>query len=266
MNRACYLLFVWGCKNENFASGNLYPKPTATSSAVPEEKKSTPNPNPETNPDISLFKGMIKDICGNPPDSPQQKKAIEGLSQYKPGSAPMSSFSFSTKDQCVEGLKLPAIYVNLISGVPAGTLIGQAVQETGFCTSVLAKEAFNFHGMKSDKVTKSQFTFWDGSSMKKSSTESTTGSGNNVVSSFMKFSHPDFSFYSVAERFLISSLPYVKCLPGRDNVESFMVCIGKSWAVHTEYAQSVLKHRKDYKLDSCEIPKSQWKLDSKWKL
>jgi flagellum-specific peptidoglycan hydrolase FlgJ len=173
------------------------------------------------------------------------------------------------REACVLGLIPAALYVNLRTGVPASTLVGQAIQETGWCRSQLALEGLNFHGQKA-KFPASSFRYWDGSFIWINSTESPTGEGNKQLSKFMAFQHPDHSFYSVAERFILPGLPYNACMNLRSDTEAFTNCIGKTWAVHSDYAQVVRRHvdsfrsssRPNLRLRSCDLRPDEWRLDA----
>lgn len=209
-------------------------------------------------------------VCTQPVGSPARNDALTLLASYELGSRSVDTNQLATSHEaCVLGVLPAAIYTNMKSGVPVGTLVGQAVQETGWCKSELAKNARNFHGQKAKaSLDPKLFSYWDGSFYTKSSSESPTGSGNEVVSDFMKFSHLDHSFYSVAERLTLPGLPYKPCLAERENTEAFMKCVGSKWAVHATYAEHVLAHRRDFRSDKhptltlagCELKKEEWRL------
>lgn len=175
-------------------------------------------------------------------------------------------------ESCVLGLIPAALYVNLKTGVPASTLVGQAIQETGWCRSQLAREGLNFHGQKS-KFSESFFHYWNGSFVWIHSTESPTGEGNKQLSKFMSFRHPDHSFYSVAERFILPGLPYNSCMSLRSNTDAFLNCIGQTWAVHHDYADVVKRHidnfrsnsRPALRLRSCDLSPEEWQLDERFR-
>jgi flagellum-specific peptidoglycan hydrolase FlgJ len=266
---ALQLSFSTSCKNRSIRSGAEAPPRVDESDQNPREK-ATPKPDGTavSDPVKENWNTVANEICAGEfgaAGAEKRKSVIQKLANYSVGSRQVDLMGMKAdKKVCVDEMKITAVYLNYVSGIPAGTLIGQALQETGFCASDLAQQANNFHGMKATSE-KSNFKYWDGSYFKKSSTESVTGSGNNKVSDFMKFTHVDFSFYSVAERLVIDSLPYKKCLPSREKTEDFMRCVGKSWAVHGQYADAVLKHRADYGLAACELKKSEWKLEEKWR-
>ncbi len=260
-----------------------------TQSTLPE--KTTPSaPSPEKNTDPSVpvepvlpslekpdlqvgedkadAETIADKICANEPGSAKRQEGIASLKKLVPGTRPFDFAKASQgKDACVKALLPSALYANLVSGVPASTLVGQAVQETGWCTSELAKNALNFHGQKAS-LAQSGFTYWKGESYKKSSSESPTGEGMEQVSNFMKFSHADFSFISVAERFVHPDYPaefYKKCMAFREDSTKFITCIGARWAVHTEYAQVVVRHIEEFKLKRCELAPTEWALLAKFK-
>lgn len=276
------VLWLVSCGVDGIDPGRLRPVTPESKEKTPSEA-STPhsNPTPAVTPAKPLqpetavvtpkdINQAAQLICSNKPGSAERKAGIQFMANYKPRSRSVDSTKLGqTHGTCVSGVLPGAIWTNLRTGVPTGTLVGQAVQETGWCTSVLAVQARNFHGQKA-KFAQSAFTYWEGDSMEKSSSESTTGSGNEVVSRFMKFQHVDDSFYSVAERFMIAGLPYRACMNSRENPVEFMNCVGKSWAVHADYAQVVLAHRTNIKvfdsqpLSACELQKSEWQLDTKF--
>lgn len=202
-------------------------------------------------------------------DPKTRREILSSLEAFPFGQRNLDSRIATSQELCVLELLPAAIFVNWRTGIPAGTLIGQAIQETGWCKSKLAIEGKNYHGQKV-RGKPEQFTYWDGGSIAIDSSESPTGMGNIIRSSFMKFAHPDHSFYSVAERFLMPELPYRSCLPKRENTTSFMACIGKHWAVHTTYTEHVLQHRANFRsanrpklrLDTCELGSTEWNLDS----
>lgn len=244
--------------NESSPSPQGTPLPPA---ALTNQQNASVQSNPSS---AEAARAAAKTICTSPPGSTSRAQALTVIENYTIGSQPWNATTAaSSPTACVDALKLGAVYVNLVSGVPAGTILGQALQETGFCKSDLARQAYNFHGMKAH-VPLSAFTYWKGEKFRKASTESTTGSGNLQVSDFMKFQHADHGFYSLAERLIIPSLPYLGCFANRDATEPFMRCIGRAWAVHTHYAQAVLQHRAQHELGGCELKKSEWKLKGKW--
>ena len=177
----------------------------------------------------------------------------------------------SSKTKCVEYMLPIALHMNAISGVPASTIISQAIQETGWCKSALSKKSLNYHGQKA-KFSSNLFRYWSGGFVWHSSSESTGGSGNNRTSKFMKFDHFDNGFFSMVERLFLNGLPYRNCMDKRSNTSSFMRCIGKSWAVHSTYAEAVLGHRRNFRhltkssfrLRQCDIEPKYWQLDSKF--
>ena len=264
------------CKNAAIQSGdprtgNTTVAPAPAQATLPATQGTVLPPNPLTGQTPSALDASpqgaqtaAQTVCASAPGSAERTAALTVIENYTLGSQPWNaSTAASSPSACVNALKLAAVYVNLVSGVPAGTILGQAVQETGFCKSDLARQAFNFHGMKAH-VPIASFTYWKGEKFRKASTESATGEGNLQVSDFMKFAHADHGFYALAERLLIPTLPYVSCFPSRDSSETFMRCIGKAWAVHTTYAQVVLQHRTQYTLAGCELKKKEWKLKGKW--
>lgn len=208
--------------------------------------------------------------CSNKPGSAERTKALQAIHAYKFGSRDIPSASLITsKEACVTGVLPAAIYTSIRSGVPVSSLVAQAIQETGYCKSVLAQSHNNFHGQKA-KFDKKNFQYWDGAAVDISSSESTTGSGNNVVSSFMKFKHVDFSFYAVAERQTMKGLPYRECAKFRTNTTQYIDCFAKSWAVHATYGEHLKKHIATFafngtSLAKCDLKKEEWKLDDKFK-
>lgn len=202
----------------------------------------------------------------------QRAVLVRGLA-----SAPIGTRDFDlqewagNREACVLGLIPAALFVNLKTGVPASTLVGQAIQETGWCRSQLAREGLNFHGQKA-KFSPSYFRYWDGSFVWINSTESPTGEGNKQLSKFMSFEHPDHSFYAVAERFILPGLPYNACMSLRSNPDAFIDCVGKTWAVHSDYADVVRRHidnfrsesRPALRLRSCDLKPEEWQLDERF--
>ncbi len=247
------------------------PAPEETSTNTPPAPvPTTPAPQP-AQPAFKDVEAAAVAVCQNASGSESRRKALDYLNAYKVGARTMTAAALGKdQDACVITLLPTAIFVNLKSGIPVGTLLGQAIQETGWCKSTLVP-AFNFHGMKAS-LPKANFDYWDGAFVAKSSSESTTGSGNNQVSNFMKFKHPDHGFYAVAERLHIKSLPYRDCVGKKDQTEAYMECIGKTWAVHGTYAKVVLGHRANFRstkypnlrLASCELKKDEWRLASKF--
>ena len=272
------LLFAFisltACKNDTVVTG-VGAKGTVKNDNAEGDKKTTPTLPGQTQPgqvailppeqaNVSAKQAALT-VCNAPKESSERKTALQIISAYKLGTEKYdNATAIASPAACIDSIRLAAIYVNLVSGVPASTLIGQALQETGFCKSNLAQLARNFHGMKAT-VDKKYFTNWAGEHYTKASSESVTGEGNLVVSAFMKFTHPDFSFYSLAERLIIPEYPYLKCIPKRNNTVEFMNCVGASWAVHGEYAKAVLGFRTTYKLEQCELTKNEWQLNDKFK-
>ena len=165
------------------------------------------------------------------------------MSQLALGSNPATiSDLAASQEDCVLGVLPAALYTDLKTGIPAPVLVGQAIQETGWCKSELAAKANNLHGQKATFDPK-HFTYWQGESYSHLSSEDPDGKGKNVMrSSFMKFSHFEYSFYSAAERFLMAGSPYAHCLPDKAQDLAFLRCIGKVWAVDRNYADSVSAH------------------------
>lgn len=211
-------------------------------------------------------------FCSMSPSNPDRGVLMESILSYEIGSGDLDwNQMASSKTKCVEGFLPAALHLNAITGIPASTMIGQAIQETGWCKSALSKKALNYHGQKA-KFAASYFTHWEGGFVNHSSTESTSGSGNNRVSKFMKFDHPDKSFYSLTERLILPGLPYKACMDRRSDTAAFIRCIGKSWAVHRGYGDIVLGHRADFRhpdypefrLANCDVRTPNWQLLNKF--
>lgn len=216
-----------------------------------------------------LVDAAIK-VCTTAPGSAERNNALGAINAYAFGTRDIKSASLITSNEaCVTNVLPAAIYTSLRSGIPVSSLVAQAIQETGWCKSVLAQQHNNLHGQKA-KFDKKNFQYWDGAAVNISSSESTTGSGNNVVSSFMKFKHLDHSFYSVAERQTMQGLPYRDCAKFRTNTTQYIDCFAKSWAVHATYGEHLKKHISTFKfkntsLAKCDLTKAEWKLDAKFK-
>lgn len=254
-----------GCKNV-VSGSDKNPEPSDGSAPLPGGGGGSrvPGGTTDSSPGGNFGLTEAQVVCREPAGSPARLQALRGLAQYAVGGTPWNAESSEANAAaCVDALKPIAMYVNLTTGVPVGTLIGQAVQETAFCTSELARKAFNMHGMKAT-LPPAHFTHWTGEKYAKSSSESPTGSGMNRVSEFMKFRHRDHSFVSLAERLIHPDLPYKTCFPGRDRTAEFMRCVGKSWAVHAEYAEKVLEHRAKFNLEGCELRRDEWSLKGKF--
>ena len=161
----------------------------------------------------------------------------------KLGTSPVTVADLAkSQEDCVLGILPAALYTDLKKNIPAAVLVGQAIQETGWCKSELAHKAGNLHGQKASFDAK-HFTHWDGESYSHLSSEDPEGQGKNIQrSSFMKFTHFEFSFFSAAERFSLPGSPYTQCLTEKSRDLDFLNCIGKIWAVDQNYAQDVAKH------------------------
>ncbi len=199
----------------------------------------------------------------------ERRNALESLRRLNFGGRALNYAAMpKSHERCVLELLPAALYTNLKTGVPASILIGQAIQETGWCGSELALRGRNFHGQKA-KYDVSNFSYWKGSTIDLYSSESPSGGGRMVKSRFMTFTHPDHSFYSVAERFKIPGLPYQSCMARRSDTVGFIRCVGRSWAVHSDYADLVLEHRAEFRAPSrpalrlgmCDLKVSEWALD-----
>ncbi|NRA63319.1 MAG: glucosaminidase domain-containing protein [Pseudobacteriovorax sp.] len=191
---------------------------------------------------------------------PSRSKAEAQLASYPLGQSNKTVAMLSaSQEACVAGLLPAALFTNLKTGIPAIVLVAQAIQETGWCKSDLAQKAQNFHGQKAS-FDKKHFTYWDGAAVDHSSSESETGDGSNViVSTFMKFDHWEYSFYSAAERFQLPGSPYAGCLDRKDSPNAFLKCIGAIWAVDQNYVTRVQAHFSFY-LEDLQITMKDCKL------
>lgn len=211
----------------------------------------------------------VLDLCETS-DPQARAQLLEALSRLPFGERSVEPATWGkSTEACVLGLLPGALYANLKTGVPASILVGQAIQETGWCRSKLAQQGLNYHGQKA-KFEQSYFRYWDGATIVIDSSESPTGGGKIVRSTFMRFSHPDYSFYSVPERFLVPGLPYRACMAKRADAVAFIRCVGQSWAVHREYTELVLEHRANFRsslrpklrLATCDLKPDEWLVDS----
>ena len=230
---------------------------------LPEWAKGRPDPSKAPVPDEEVLA-----LC-EPATLARREELLNVLADLPLGERDVDPAALGrSHEACVLGLLPGALATNLRTGVPASILVSQAVQETGWCRSKLALEGVNFHGQKA-KFDQSYFRYWNGASIEIESSESPSGGGSKVRSSFMRFSHPDFSFYSVPERFLIPGLPYRSCMGRRHDAVAFIRCIGPSWAVHRDYANLVLEHRSQFRASSrpnlrlaqCDLKPEEWAVD-----
>ena len=203
-------------------------------------------------------------------DPSRRRALLHDLGNLPYGERPYDLAAWGrSHEACVLGLLPAALYSNLRTGVPASILIGQAIQETGWCRSLLARTGLNFHGQKA-KFDRSYFRYWDGRTIQIDSSESPTGGGQVQRSTFMRFAHPDFGFYAVPERFLVPGLPYRSCMSRRADPVAFIQCVGQYWAVHRDYAAHVLDHRATFRAPSrpnlrlplCDLKPDEWAVDS----
>ena len=204
-----------------------------------QTEKSTEEPvnsDGEINPHF-----IVESLCSSNDSNRQQAKDL--LAQMKLGTSPVTVADLAkSQEDCVLGILPAALYTELKKNIPAAVLVGQAIQETGWCKSELAHKAGNLHGQKASFDAK-HFTHWDGESYSHLSSEDPEGQGKNIQrSSFMKFTHFEFSFFSAAERFSLPGSPYTQCLTEKSRDLDFLNCIGKIWAVDQNYAQDVAKH------------------------
>jgi flagellum-specific peptidoglycan hydrolase FlgJ len=241
-----------------FQTGNLPEWASAVKTPVPGE----PAPNKPA-PIADVLR-----LCESTVPS-ERRSALDSLRRLNFGARTLNYAAMpKSHERCVLELLPAALYTNLKTGVPASILIGQAIQETGWCSSELSMRGRNFHGQKA-KYDVSNFSYWKGSTIDIYSSESPSGGGRMVKSRFMAFSHPDHSFYSVAERFEIPGLPYQSCMARRSDTVGFIRCVGRSWAVHSDYADLVLEHRAEFRaparpalrLGTCDLKVSEWALD-----
>lgn len=241
-----------------FETGKL---PVWVTPGLPSSPTVTPSPSGPTPTDDVLR------LCESSVVAERQS-ALESLRRLNFGARTLNFAAMpKSHERCVLELLPGALYTNLKTGVPASILMGQAIQETGWCASELSLRGRNFHGQKA-KFDVSNFTYWKGATIDIFSSESPTGGGRVVKSRFMAFSHPDHSFYSVAERLKIPGLPYQSCMARRSDTVGFIRCVGKSWAVHADYADLVLEHRAQFRapsrpalrLGTCDLKVSEWAL------
>ncbi len=144
--------------------------------------------------------------------------------------------------------------------IPGDVLLAQAILETGYGESKLAKEANNYLGMKAHKGDKPN-DFWDGSVYPKETPEELTDeqlespefkdavfvekleNGNNlvtIVADFRKYATIRDNFNDYALK--IEENPvYAETYANRDNQQKYIEALAEKYATDTGYADSITR-------------------------
>ena len=138
-----------------------------------------------------------------------------------------------------------AIRFQIHSGIPASAMISQAIYESGYGTSDLAKNSYNYFGLKNltGNVTKQNTVYAE-----------TTDSGDRHVQPFRKFDNPYDGFVGYYE-FLTDSTKhgrYNNAFKTKNGLEFIKTILSDGYCPDSNYASEINVIIKRHKLDELE--------------
>jgi flagellum-specific peptidoglycan hydrolase FlgJ len=127
-------------------------------------------------------------------------------------------------------------------GTPASVAIAQAIMESNWGKSMLAKKARNYLGIKATSNYKASFTTY----------ESSTGGFRKVAANFTLYEDPFECFDDYGR--MISTLPaYRQAMAARSNPEAFAQALTGVYATNSRYGRDLIAVMRKYKLQRFDL-------------
>jgi flagellum-specific peptidoglycan hydrolase FlgJ len=190
----------------------------------------------------ALALNVILRMAGDPPGSPISGGGIPSTIEIRQQRSAAVERELFAREQFILSMAPAAQATQIKYGTPASVSIAQAIIESTWGKSMLAKKARNYLGIKATSNYKASFSTY----------ESTGGGLKRVIANFTLYEDAFECFDDYGH--IISTLPdYRQAMAARSNPEAFANALTGVYATNRLYGRDLVRIMRKYKLQRFDL-------------